>query len=314
MSAKTTIYTHDAPLRHDTGPSHPECPARLEALQRLFDTAPFAALPQKRAQAAGIDQISRAHPLHYIEAVEESIPVEGYGAMDGDTILSPGSWEAALRAAGAPCQAVDDIMAGVTRNAFCAMRPPGHHAEPARAMGFCLFNNVFIGARHAQEEHGLSRIAIVDFDVHHGNGTDAMTRAHDAGKHGPILYISSHQYPLFPMSGLTEDNEEYVQNWMLGSGSGSLEFRRLYEDKIFPALDDFRPDLLMISAGFDAHRDDPLAGVNLTEDDFGWVTARLKEIAASHAGGKIVSLLEGGYNLEALENSVAAHLSALADL
>lgn len=312
MPDMVTIYTHPSALAHDTGPGHPECPARMEMLHGLFAGLDRDTYPLVTPRAATMEEIGRAHPLHYIQGIEEAVPVTGYGAVDGDTILSPSTWDAAIHAAGAACQAVDDVMAGKTTAAFCAMRPPGHHAEIARAMGFCLFNNVFIGARHAQAEHGVKRVAIVDFDVHHGNGTDAMTRAHHHEKHGDILYISTHEFPLFPMSGDPEDNEEFVKNWTLRAGDGSAAFRALYETKVFPALNAFKPDLLMISAGFDAHRDDPLAGLALTEDDFEWVTAGLKKIAALHSGGKIVSVLEGGYNLDALRNSTAAHLRALA--
>jgi acetoin utilization deacetylase AcuC-like enzyme len=310
---KTTLYTHPSAQRHDTGPGHPECPARIAALEAAFAAPVFAPWPRQTARPASMEEIGLAHPLHYIQAVEDAVPVDGHASLDGgDTILSPGSWDAAVHAAGAVCQAVDDVINGRTVNAFCAMRPPGHHAEPTRAMGFCLFNNIFVGARHAQNLHGVRKVAIVDFDVHHGNGTDMMTRQHHHEKHGEILYLSSHQFPLFPMSGDPEDNERYVKNWTLHAGDGSAEFRKLYEDKIFPALHAFEPELLMISAGFDAHRDDPLAGLNLIEEDFGWVTTRLKELAAPTTGGKTVSVLEGGYNLEVLKNSVTAHLLALA--
>ncbi len=299
---KTTIYTHDSALLHDTGPGHPESPDRLRALQDVL-----AAYPQRQAIPATIEQLLRAHPLHYIQDIEDATPAQGIAALDGDTLLSPHSYDAALHAAGAACLAVDDVMTGKTNTAFCAMRPPGHHAEPARAMGFCLFNSVFIAARHAQEAHGLKKIAILDFDVHHGNGTDAMTRAHD----GSILYISVHQYPLWPMSGIEEDNEASVKNFTLPAGTDSAAFRALYEKKVFPALDKFAPDLLMISAGFDGHADDPLAQWQLTTEDFAWVTTALKKIAAAHCHGKIVSVLEGGYDLPALAASVKAHLDAL---
>lgn len=311
VTMKTTLYTAPAALAHDTGPGHPERAARIETLYALFAGMDPVTFPRAAAPQATEDQLGLAHPLHYIQAVKAAMPREGYGALDGDTILSPGTGDAALRAAGAVCAAVDDVIAGETDNAFCAMRPPGHHAEPTRAMGFCLFNNIFIGARHAQEKHGLRRIAIIDFDVHHGNGTDAMTRAHHHEKHGEILYISSHQFPLFPMTGNPEDNEEFVRNWTLRAGDGGAEFRKLYERNVFPELDRFKPELVMISAGFDAHRDDPLGGLNLVEDDFAWVTRELKKTAALHSGGKIVSVLEGGYDLEALKNSVSAHLQAL---
>lgn len=302
MRVKTTIYTHPAALLHDTGDGHPEGAARLHALETILKE-----YPQIEAQPATQDQLLRAHPLHHIQMIEEATPPSGLSALDGDTILSPHSFDAALLAAGAACQAVDDVIAGRTQTAFCAMRPPGHHAEPTRAMGFCLFNNVFIAARHAQAAHNIKKIAIVDFDVHHGNGTDTMTRRHD----GSILYISTHQYPLWPMSGLEEDNEDSVKNFTLPAGADGGAFRRLYETKVFPVLNKFAPDLLMISAGFDGHRDDPLAGWNLTEQDFGWVTAELKKIAVTHGHGRIISVLEGGYHLPALTASVAAHLRAL---
>lgn len=308
---KTTLYTHPSALAHDTGPGHAEQPGRAEALYALFEEPAFAAFARKQAVAASEDQLRLAHPLHYIQAIEDSLPGADLVKLDEDTVMSPATWEAALHAAGAACLAVDDVMKGDTDNAFCAMRPPGHHAEPTRAMGFCLFNNIFIGARHAQNAHGVKKVAIIDFDVHHGNGTDAMTRAHHHEKHGEILFISTHQFPLYTMTGNPEDNERYVKNWTLHAGDGSAEFRKLYEEKVFPALESFGPELLMISAGFDAHRDDPLAGLNLIEDDFAWVTAQLIEKAAPTTGGKTVSILEGGYNLEALKNSVAAHLLAL---
>lgn len=308
---KTTLYTHPAALSHNTGPDHPERIARIETLYALFDTMDSAQFPRLSAPHATEEQIGRAHPLHYIQSIKAAMPQADVVRIDDDTVASPGTWDAALRGAGAVCAAVDDVMAGKTDTAFCAMRPPGHHAEPTRSMGFCLFNNIFIGARHAQAQHGVKRIAIVDFDVHHGNGTDAMTRAHHHEKHGDILFISTHQSPLWPMTGMPEDNEEFVQNWTLRPGDGSAAFRALYETKVFPALARFKPELIMISAGFDAHRDDPLGGLNLIEDDFAWVTRELKKIAALHSGGKIVSVLEGGYDLEALKNSVAAHLTAL---
>lgn len=307
---KTTLYTHDSGLHHDTGFSHPERADRLKVIFDLFGETPYSSLARGNVKPATEEQILLAHPYHYLEHIRESLPDHGHAQIDSDTILSPGSWEAALHAAGAVCSAVDDIATGKTSRAFCAMRPPGHHAEPATSMGFCLFNNIFIGARHAQAAHGFNKVAIVDFDVHHGNGTDAMTRAHD----GSILFISSHQYPLWPMSGLEEDNDESVMNFTLAPNSGSESFRSLYEKKVFPALARFAPDLLMISAGFDAHRSDPLAQLNLDEADYEWVTGRLADIANKSAQGRIVSVLEGGYDLDALKASVASHLRALAGL
>lgn len=304
---KTTLYTHDSGLHHDTGFTHPERIDRLKAILELFGEKEFLSMPRGQVKPATEDQILLAHPFHYIERVQEALPDRGHSQIDSDTIISAGSWDAALHAAGAVCTAVDDIAAGKTMRAFCAIRPPGHHAEPGKSMGFCLFNNIFIGARHAQVAHSLDKIAIVDFDVHHGNGTDVMTRQHD----GSIMFVSTHQYPLWPMSGLEEDNEPHILNFTLAPDSGSETFRNLYEKKVFPALAKFAPDLLMISAGFDAHRDDPLAQLNLLDDDFGWVTAKLAEIADQSAKGRIVSVLEGGYNLDALKTSVAAHLRAM---
>lgn len=304
---KTTIYTHESGLAHDTGEGHPEQPARLETLQALFKEAPFKDIPRGMCPAATEEQLLRAHPLSYINHIREAIPADGVVALDSDTNVSAGSYIAALHASGAVCQAIDDVMTGKTLRAFCANRPPGHHAEPTKPMGFCLFNHIFIGARHAQDMHDVNRVAIVDFDVHHGNGSDVMARAHD----GSILSISTHQFPLWPMSGEEEFNEECAMNFTLPEGAGSDAFRTLYEQKVFPALHQFKPELLMISAGFDAHRDDPLAGLNLTEGDFDWVTRELSAIADRYAGGRIISVLEGGYNLVSLKSSAAAHLNAL---
>lgn len=302
-----TIFTHPSGLSHDTGFSHPERADRLAAVHSVLDAPPFSTLPRGDVKPASEDQILRAHPMQYIDHIRHSIPDKGHAQIDADTILSPGSWDAALHAAGAVCAAVDDVMAKKTTRAFCAMRPPGHHAEPATSMGFCLFNNIFIGARHAQTVHNINKIAIVDFDVHHGNGTDVMARRHD----GSILFISTHQYPLWPMTGLEEDNDDSVLNFTLAPHTGSQEFRILYDQKVFPALHNFRPDLVMISAGFDAHRDDPLAQLNLTDDDFAWVTQELAKIANQYAQGRIISVLEGGYDLNALKSSVRAHLTSL---
>jgi acetoin utilization deacetylase AcuC-like enzyme len=307
---KTTIYTHDSGLRHDTGFSHPECADRLKIIQALLLEAPYSGLPRGIVKPAAEESLTLAHPFQYVERVREAIPDHGHNQINSDTIVSAGSWNAALHAAGAVCTAVDDIAAGKTARAFCAVRPPGHHAEPSVSMGFCLFNNIFIGARHAQEKHGIEKIAIVDFDVHHGNGTDAMTRRHD----GSILFISTHQYPLWPMTGLEEDNDESVMNFTLPPGSGSERFRSLCETKVLPALTRFAPDLVMISAGFDAHRNDPLAQINLETEDFRWVTQKLCAVAEASAQGRVISVLEGGYDPDALRASVTVHLDALAGL
>jgi len=306
---KTTIYTHDSGLSHDTGFSHPERPARLETLQALFAEKPFKSWPRGAIKPATEEQLLLAHPWSYLRHIEDSIPEKGHAEIDSDTILSPGSWEAAIHAAGAVCSAVDDIVSGKTVRAFCANRPPGHHAEPETSMGFCIFGNIFIGARHAQAR-GFKKIAIVDFDVHHGNGTDEMTRRHD----GSILFISTHQYPLWPMTGIEADNDESVLNFALPPDTGSEYFRSLYEKKVFPAIGKFAPDLLMISAGFDAHRADPLAQINLEADDFYWVTQKLCALADASAKGRVASVLEGGYDLDALKASATAHLKALGNI
>ncbi len=307
---KTTIYKHDSGLRHDTGAGHPERPDRLRVIYERLEQAPFQDLSYGDIKPAAEDRLTLAHPFHYVESIKASIPEEGLRRIDDDTIVSPDSWEAALTAAGAVCSAVDDVVSGKTIRAFCAMRPPGHHAEPTTSMGFCLFNNIFIGARHAQDKHDFKKVAIIDFDVHHGNGTDTMSRAHD----GSILFISTHQYPLWPMTGLEDDNEESVKNFTLPPDSGSEKMKAVYEAKVFPALEKFAPDLLMISAGFDAHKNDPLAQLNWETQDYAWLTEKLCDIANRHAKGRIVSVLEGGYDLDALRDGVATHVATLAGL
>lgn len=299
---KTTIYTHESALLHDTGAGHRERPDRLRALMEIVRD-----YPQKQALPATRDQLLRAHTHQYIQSIEDAVPESGIVALDEDTNLSPHSYEAALLAAGAACQAAGDVIAGKTQTAMTIMRPPGHHAEPDKAMGFCIFNNVFIAARHAQAAHGIEKIAIVDFDVHHGNATDVMARRHD----GSILAVSTHQYPLWPMTGLEEDNEPCAMNFTLPGGADGAAFRKMYETKVFPALHAFAPDLLMISAGFDGHADDTISQWNLTGEDYTWVTTELKKIAATYSGGKIVSVLEGGYSLTGLSEGVKAHLAAL---
>jgi acetoin utilization deacetylase AcuC-like enzyme len=308
MSTDTlTLYINPAGPSHDTGRKHPECPDRLRTLYDLFQTKPFSGLKQVKAGHGAMKAILRAHPQRYIELITDNVPDSGLFMLTHDTVLSPGTLDAALEAVGAACQAVDDVATGRTKYAFCATRPPGHHAEPAEAMGYCIFNNAFIAARHAQAEHGLARVAIIDFDVHHGNGTDTLARGAE-----DILYISSHQFPLYPMTGHPKHNVPgKIVNAIMASGEGSETFRRLYADTLLPAIDDFRPDLLVVSAGFDAHKDDPLANINLDENDFRWITKELMTLADKHAQGRIVSVLEGGYNLDALRSSVAAHLETL---
>jgi acetoin utilization deacetylase AcuC-like enzyme len=301
------IYTHASCLAHDPGPSHPESPARLIAVLEALDAQPFATLPRFEAPRATRAQLARVHREELIDEILASAPQSGWCRLDADTVMSPASSEAALRAAGAACAAVDAVLSSERRRAFCAVRPPGHHATPSAPMGFCLFNNVAVAAAHAIAMHGLSRVAIVDFDVHHGNGTQDIFW-NDAR----VLYASSHQWPLYPGTGARgETGAGNIVNAPLPPGSGSVPFRDAYHRVVLPALDAFAPQLVIISAGFDAHRLDPLAGLELEADDYAWVTRRLVDIAERHADGRVVSSLEGGYNLDALRESTAAHVEAL---
>ncbi len=307
----TICVTHDAFLRHDTGPWHPERPDRLRAVEKALSSETFQNLHRSEAPLADLSAIARVHPEGYIAALEKRLPQDDLVAVDGgDTVISPGSWEAALRAVGAAVYAVDEVMQRRARNAFCAIRPPGHHAEPARAMGFCLFSNAAIAAVHAQAVHGAERVAVIDFDVHHGNGTQAAF-----WHHRDLFYASTHQMPLFPGTGTPAERGEAsnIVNVPLRSGDGSGPFREAYESVIFPALRRHKPDLLIISAGFDAHHADPLGGLNLAEKDFEWITKALIGIADECCGGRIVSVLEGGYDLNALGKSAAAHVQALCE-
>ncbi len=321
---KPILYTSTKSAQHDTGTGHPESPARIHALEELFQTAPFKDWPQKTASAADLDTILLAHDENYIFDLQDKTPDHGLFALDGDTVLSPASYDAALHAAGAVCNAIDDIMRPPacghdgTQNAraFCSIRPPGHHAEPTHALGFCLMNNIFIGARHAQKKHGIKKIAIVDFDVHHGNGTETMCRAHNiAHPDKPIFYISTHGHPLFPhgivKGGDPAQNDATTLNIHLPDKCSSTQFRTLYEKQVFPALENFAPDLLMLSAGFDAHKDDPLASACLETEDYGWLTQKLCDIAAKYSQKRVISVLEGGYDIPGLTASVTAHLQKL---
>ena len=303
----TLLITHPACIDHDPGPDHPEAPARLKAILSALEGEAFAALERREAPLAERAQIERVHDPAYVQAVLDAIPRSGRVGLDPDTIVSPGSGEAALRAAGAICGAVDAVVAGEASNAFCAVRPPGHHAGPRRAMGFCLFNNVAIGALHARAGHGLSRVAVVDFDVHHGNGTQHAFEAD-----GDLFFASTHQFPFYPVSGAAaEVGLGNIVNAPLEAGSGGVEFRAAMSDKILPALRAFGPDMLLISAGFDGHADDPLAALNFIEADYEWATAELAALADDCCGGRLVSTLEGGYDLAALGRSAAAHVRAL---
>lgn len=304
----TILYSHRACEGHDPGPGHPECPARLVAIRETLEAPEFSALERREAPLGDPDRIALAHPRQYVDAILAAIPEEGYGELDGDTTVSPGSREAALRAAGALVAAADAVMAGDARNAFCAVRPPGHHAEIARAMGFCLFNNVAIAAMHLRDRHGLKRIAVVDFDVHHGNGTQAIF-----WNHPDLLFASTHQMPLYPGTGSSEESgcAGNIVNAPLPPYAGSAEFRKAMERMVLPAVSEFSPEFLLISAGFDAHTDDPLANLNFRDDDYTWATAQLMALAEEHCQGRLVSTLEGGYNLRALSTSVAAHVRQL---
>lgn len=303
----TLLFTHPACLKHDPSPGHPESPARLASVLAALDAPEFAGLIRREAPRAERAWIERAHPAAYVERLLAVVPKSGYVAIDGDTIVSPDSGEAALRAAGALCAAVDAVMASEGTNAFCAVRPPGHHAEATVAMGFCLFNNVAIGALHARAVHGCERVAVVDFDVHHGNGTQAMFE-----RDPDLFFASTHQSPFYPGTGMaSEHGVGNIVNVPLRSGSGSAQFRAAMNDTVLPALTGFRPDFILISAGFDAHRDDPLAGLRLTDEDFAWVTGEILDVARESCAGRVVSTLEGGYDLDAVASSASAHVREL---
>ncbi|MEJ0068362.1 MAG: histone deacetylase family protein [Pseudomonadota bacterium] len=303
----TLLFTHDACVEHDPGPGHPESPDRLRAVRARLGQADFADLQVRIAPRAELAQIARVHPIEYVEDLLAAMPDQGYVRIDADTVASPGTREAALRAAGAVCAAVDAVMAGEAQNAFCAVRPPGHHAEAREPMGFCVFNSVAIGALQAQEVHGRKRVAVIDFDVHHGNGTQAMF-----APHANRFFGSTHQYPLYPGTGArSERGVGNIVNAPLSPGSGGAEFRHAMSELILPRLSEFQPDFILISAGFDAHEDDPLAGLRLHEDDYAWVTTEILRIAKYSCEGRVVSTLEGGYDLTALAESAAAHVHAL---
>lgn len=299
------IYSHPACLAHDTGPVHAERPQRLSAVTDALHAA-FPELSWHEAPRATRGQLLRAHTPGLLEQVLETRSPERL-LLDPDTVLSPASAEAALRAAGAVVAAVDAVLGGQAMRAFCAVRPPGHHATADTAMGFCLFNSITVGALHALEAHGLARVAIVDFDVHHGNGTQAVFE-HDRR----VLFASSHQLPLYPGTGTRDEiGEGNIVNAPLPPDAGSALFRAAWSQRLLPAVDAFKPQLLMISAGFDAHRLDPLAQLQLEAADFAWITAELAAVANRHCGGRIVSTLEGGYDLAALAESSMAHVGAL---
>ncbi|MBY0511261.1 MAG: histone deacetylase family protein [Rhodospirillaceae bacterium] len=304
----TLVLSHESYLTHDTGSHHPECPDRLRSVLKALDQSALSGLVREDAPRATIAEISRAHPGAYADQILAVIPQAGLARLDADTVISPGSGEAMLRAAGAAVRAVDAVAKGEASNAFCAVRPPGHHAESNRAMGFCLVNNAAVGALHARAAHGHQRVAVIDFDVHHGNGTQEMF-----WKDPEAFYASTHQFPFYPGTGSRRERGAHgnVVNVPLGEGDRGDVFRGGFTDEILPALTAFKPDFILISAGFDAHKDDPLGQLRLTENDFAWATASLMDVARNVCGGRVVSVLEGGYNLDALADCVTAHVETL---
>ncbi len=309
----TLLVTHPCFVLHDTGPGHPERPDRMRAIDKVMGHEMFK--PLVRQEAPWRDDVEamivRVHPQQYFDMIQAARPAAGEAGvhLDPDTVLSPASWEAAMRAVGAGLLAVDEVVAGRVRNAFCQVRPCGHHAETATAMGFCFFNNVAVAARYAQSKHGAERIAIVDWDVHHGNGTQDIFWSDKS-----VFFASTHQMPLYPGTGaLGETGVGNVWNAPLRPNDGGEQFREAMMSRVLPALRNFGPDIIFISAGFDAHQNDPLANLRLVEDDFAWATQELVEIAERHAGGRIVSMLEGGYDLAALARSTAVHVKRLMD-
>lgn len=303
----TAFIHHRDCMLHDMGSGHPECPARLAAIEdHLLATGLLLHLIDVDAPLATREQLRRVHDGKYLDTLEASVPVRGLVHLDPDTAMNPHSYHAALRAAGAAIKATDMVIGGEVENAFCNVRPPGHHAERCRAMGFCFLNNIAVGVMHALEEHGLDRVAIVDFDVHHGNGTENIFH-----QDRRVLMVSTFQHPFYPYSGIDGRSERMV-NVPLPAYSGGKQFREAVENFWLPVLERFRPQMLFVSAGFDAHRDDEMAMLNLVESDYAWVTRQIKAVADRFAGGRLVSMLEGGYALPALPRSVAAHLHVLA--
>jgi acetoin utilization deacetylase AcuC-like enzyme len=304
----TLLLTHRASLDHLTPPGHPERPDRIRAVDQVLAENRFDKLVRGEAPEGTLDLARLCHDEHYVEELRRIAPAKGLVYLDGDTSMSPGTWETVMRTVGGAVAATDAVMSGAADNAFLAMRPPGHHAETSRPMGFCFFDHAAIAARHAQRKYGIARAAVVDFDVHHGNGTQDIFWADPT-----MMYCSTHQMPLFPGTGATGERGEHdtIVNAPLAPNDGAAKFRAAFENLILPQLTKFAPELIVISAGFDAHRRDPLANINLDAEDFGWVTRKLMDVAASSAGGRVVSVLEGGYDLQGLKESVAAHVTAL---
>ncbi len=307
----TQLYSHPACVEHDPGNHHPECPDRLRSVMAGLDADEFTHLERLEAEEIDLDLVAAVHGSPYIENVLDHVPTEGRVSLDADTVLSPASGEAARRASGGAVAAVDAIIAKKADNAFCAVRPPGHHAESSRAMGFCLFNSAAIAAFHARASHGMERVAVIDFDVHHGNGTQ-----HSFENDPGLFYGSSHQFPAYPGTGARSETgvADNICNFPLSPGAGSAEFRNAYQNAILPVLRHFSPELLIISAGFDAHARDPLAQLNVQTDDYAWVTRQLMDVADECCEGRVVSLLEGGYDLDALRESAMTHVRTLMDV
>ena len=304
----TLLISHPACTDHVTPPGHPERPDRMRAVEEALADERFQMLAREQAPMADGDIVSLAHPMEYFEAIRNASPSEGMVRIDADTSMSPGSFEAALRCVGGATLAVDEVMNQKAANAFVATRPPGHHAETAKPMGFCFFNNAAIAARYAQKRYDVERVAIVDFDVHHGNGSQDIFWNDTS-----VMYCSTHEMPLYPGTGAVSERGEHdlIVNAPLRAGDGGDKFREAMDNAILPRLRNFRPDFVIISAGFDAHTRDPLANLNLVEADYTWVTQRLMQIADASAQGRLVSLLEGGYDLQGLARSTAAHVTAL---